>query len=92
MTNFFDWNCSIFSGRLHDIDQIHKGQIMDCLAIEAREGAPSLFKRLLGLARAIRMEVRRYPLLDPDCLPDHIKRDLGFADGRRPRYEDDMPR
>lgn len=28
---------------------------------------------------------RRVPRLDVDALPDHLKRDLGFLDGREPR-------
>ncbi|HUH48346.1 MAG TPA: hypothetical protein VLZ56_00675 [Mycoplana sp.] len=28
---------------------------------------------------------RRVPQLDVDALPDHLKRDLGFLDGREPR-------
>lgn len=29
----------------------------------------------------------RYTRLDPEALPPHIQRDLGFRDGRDPRYE-----
>jgi len=34
----------------------------------------------------------RRPRLDIDVTPDRIKRDLGFLDGRDPRYEDDRSR
>lgn len=30
---------------------------------------------------------RRLPRLDIDELPDHLKRDLGFLDGREPRQK-----
>ena len=30
---------------------------------------------------------RGYPRLDLDSMPPHLQRDLGFLDGRGPRYE-----
>lgn len=30
--------------------------------------------------------------LDLDAMPDRVKRDLGFMDGREPRYEGVLPR
>jgi hypothetical protein len=30
--------------------------------------------------------------LDLEVMPDRVKRDLGFLDGREPRYEDDRLR
>ncbi|PYE26683.1 hypothetical protein C8J32_102300 [Rhizobium sp. PP-CC-3A-592] len=30
---------------------------------------------------------RRYPRLDLQSMPPHLQRDLGFLDGRDPRYE-----
>ncbi|PZM13883.1 hypothetical protein [Rhizobium tubonense] len=30
--------------------------------------------------------------LDLDAMPDRVKRDLGFLDGRGPRYEDERMR
>jgi hypothetical protein len=42
--------------------------------------AGSLFARLAGV-------VSRAPRLDLDVIPDRVKRDLGFMDGRDPRYE-----
>ncbi|ANL70216.1 hypothetical protein AMC83_CH00173 [Rhizobium phaseoli] len=32
------------------------------------------------------------PKLDVEATPDHLKRDLGFIDGRNPRHEDRFPR
>ena len=32
------------------------------------------------------------PKLDVEATPDHLKRDLGFMDGRNPRHEDRFPR
>jgi hypothetical protein len=32
------------------------------------------------------------PRLDLDEMPERLKRDLGFLDGREPRYEDDRMR
>ncbi|MCD7109091.1 hypothetical protein LRX75_08545 [Rhizobium sp. DKSPLA3] len=42
-------------------------------------------QRLLrGFARFL---PARYPRLDLQSLPPHLQRDLGFLDGRDPRYE-----
>ncbi|KAA0700580.1 hypothetical protein DTW90_02710 [Neorhizobium sp. P12A] len=30
--------------------------------------------------------------IDLDDMPDRVKRDMGFLDGREPRYEDDLRR
>jgi hypothetical protein len=30
--------------------------------------------------------------VDLDDMPDRVKRDMGFLDGREPRYEDDLRR
>lgn len=35
---------------------------------------------------------REVSLLDPRMLPEHVKRDLGFLDGRGVRYYGDVPR
>ena len=63
---------------------------MDCLAVErpgvAQPSVPRRLMRLLsGLLAAVR---RRNRLIDPHELPDHLKRDMGFLDGRDPRPEE----
>lgn len=65
---------------------------MDCQAIEerrspAKEALITVLIRRLGGGIGSRM-----PQLDMDVTPDRIKRDLGFLDGRDPRYEDDRSR
>ncbi len=65
---------------------------MNCQAIEesrspARE---PLFAAVIR--RLVRGIGSRIPQLDMDVTPDRIKRDLGFLDGRDPRYEDDRSR
>ncbi|MGR9171389.1 hypothetical protein [Rhizobium sp. KDH_Rht_773_N] len=65
---------------------------MDCQAIEenrsvAREALIATVAR-----RLLRGIGSRMPKLDMDVTPDRIKRDLGFLDGRDPRYEDDRSR
>lgn len=64
---------------------------MDCQNIEerspTREGLLTITIRRLARGIGSRM-----PQLDMDVTPDRIKRDLGFLDGRDPRYEDDRLR
>ncbi|MBB3655090.1 hypothetical protein FHX15_000289 [Rhizobium sp. BK650] len=64
---------------------------MSCHAIEERR-----FSAREALVTAIRRLARgvgsRMPRLDMDAMPDRIKRDLGFLDGRDPHYEDDRSR
>lgn len=65
---------------------------MNCRAIEESRSSAreALFTILIRrLARGIGS---RMPQLDMDVTPDRIKRDLGFLDGRDPRYEDDRLR
>ena len=52
---------------------------------EARAGhRPSLLSRFRRFAGGLlRRADRPGPLLDLDTMPDHLKRDLGFLDGRR---------
>ncbi|MFF0950779.1 hypothetical protein ACFYE9_24865 [Rhizobium leguminosarum] len=63
---------------------------MDCYAIEQSppQQTIGIFRRIGGqLARIWRM-----PSLDLDTVPDRVKRDLGFLDGRDPYYEDERMR
>lgn len=61
---------------------------MTCIADSAQTGAlqfrkPGLWHKL---SIALRLSARkRRPRLDPQELSDHIKRDLGFLDGRSGR-------
>lgn len=41
--------------------------------------APHLVRRL---ARMLRTRLLRPAVLDPDELPEHLRRDIGFIDGR----------
>ncbi|TCS04663.1 MULTISPECIES: hypothetical protein [unclassified Rhizobium] len=65
---------------------------MNCQTIEesnssAREALITIVvRRLIGGIGS------RMPRLDMDVTPDRIKRDLGFLDGREPRYEEDGSR
>lgn len=67
---------------------------MDCYAIERENCAEhSLIARVIaGLAAALTSTVEYGPRLDLEIMPDRIKRDLGFLDGREPRYEEDLRR
>ncbi|AXA39344.1 hypothetical protein [Rhizobium leguminosarum] len=63
---------------------------MDCYAIEQSppQQTIGIFRRIGGrLAR-----IGRMPSLDLDTVPDRVKRDLGFLDGRDPYYEDERMR
>ncbi|NTF42780.1 hypothetical protein A6U86_23255 [Rhizobium sp. AC27/96] len=63
---------------------------MDCYAVERIEMAkPSGFARVLeSLAQVFSRHGEPSPHLDLEDMPDRVKRDLGFLDGREPRYED----
>jgi hypothetical protein len=67
---------------------------MDCYAIgQMNATRPSVLARTLGvLAQVFARSTRPSPRLDLDEMPDRLKRDLGFLDGRGPRYEDDRMR
>ncbi|MEF0938566.1 hypothetical protein [Rhizobium sp. BR 362] len=63
---------------------------MDCYAVEQMNTRPSAPARLLEtLAQIFAGGAEPSPHLDLDEMPDRLKRDLGFLDGREPRYEDD---
>lgn len=65
---------------------------MDCQAIEERR-SPAKEALITVLIRRLAGGIgSRMPQLDMDVTPDRIKRDLGFLDGRDPRYEDDRSR
>jgi hypothetical protein len=80
-----------FSRQTATISSNHQGDVMDCQTIEerspTREGLLTITIRRLARGIGSRM-----PQLDMDVTPDRIKRDLGFLDGRDPRYEDDRLR
>jgi hypothetical protein len=70
-------------------DKDYRGDVMDCATIEQAEkrtvSRPSLW--LFGVARTLVRRFVRRERLDLEGLPDRVKRDLGFMDGREPRYE-----
>jgi hypothetical protein len=62
-----------------------RGLAMTCIVDQAPAGAlqyrePSLWHKLFMALR--RRMARRLPRLNPRELSDHLKRDLGFLDGR----------
>ncbi|NLS15510.1 hypothetical protein HGP16_02925 [Rhizobium sp. P40RR-XXII] len=63
---------------------------MDCYVVEQVQAArPTVLERLLeSLTRAFVKHAEPSPHLDLDEMPDRLKRDLGFLDGREPRYDD----
>ncbi|WP_416066749.1 hypothetical protein ACK9YZ_15145 [Rhizobium sp. ZK1] len=65
---------------------------MDCQAIEERRSLAKEALITVLIRRLTRGIGSRMPQLDMDVTPDRIKRDLGFLDGRDPRYEDDRLR
>lgn len=67
---------------------------MDCYAVERIEVAkPSGFARVLeSLAQVFTRHAEPSSRLDLEDVPDRVKRDLGFLDGREPRYQDDRLR
>ncbi|ACM27302.1 hypothetical protein MOV66_27120 [Agrobacterium sp. SHOUNA12C] len=63
---------------------------MDCHAVEQVNIArPSVLARMLEtLAQVFPGSTASLPRLDLDEMPEQLKRDLGFLDGRAPHYED----
>ncbi|MDL2400458.1 hypothetical protein [Rhizobium mayense] len=67
---------------------------MNSCAVEQMNAArPSVLARMLEtLAQVFTGRTEPSPRLHLDEMPDRFKRDLGFLDGREPRYEDDRMR
>ncbi|HEY0122382.1 MAG TPA: hypothetical protein VGC14_11585 [Rhizobium sp.] len=67
---------------------------MDCHAVEqVNVVRPSVLAHALAvLSKAFAGRAEPAPRLDLEEMPDRLKRDLGFLDGRGPRYEDDRMR
>ncbi|NTJ67477.1 hypothetical protein G6M50_05830 [Agrobacterium rhizogenes] len=63
---------------------------MDCYVIEPVDAAkPTLLARLLeSVTQVFLKHGEPSPNLDLDEMPDRLKRDLGFLDGREPHYDD----
>jgi hypothetical protein len=62
---------------------------MTCIPVEHPIESPdtTLLQRLSRLGRQLAWRLARPNRLDLDGMPDHVKRDLGFMDGRDPFYE-----
>jgi hypothetical protein len=67
---------------------------MNSCAVEQMNAArPSVLGRMLEtLMELFGGGAEPSPRLDLDEMPERLKRDLGFLDGREPRYEDDRMR
>lgn len=65
-----------------------------CVAERIEVVRPSILVRGLEMLAALLLVRRGEPMprLYPDEMPDRMQRDLGFRDGREPRYEDDRIR
>jgi len=67
---------------------------MDCSVIEqeshARAAGTSSW--LSGFGRRLLRRLSEWDRLELEGMPDRVKRDMGFLDGREPRYEDDLRR
>jgi hypothetical protein len=63
---------------------------MDCYVVEpVRVTRPSALARLWeSLSQVFLSHGEPSPHLDLDEMPDRLKRDLGFLDGREPHYDD----
>lgn len=66
---------------------------MDCYLVEQPEAArPTVLERLREtLVHVFSMHGEPSAHLDLDEMSDRVKRDLGFLDGREPRYDDKAP-
>ncbi|MGG6896523.1 MULTISPECIES: hypothetical protein [Rhizobium] len=67
---------------------------MDCYVVEQVEVARStvLARVLESLMQVLAKRAEPSPNLDLEEMPDRVKRDLGFLDGREPHYQDDRLR
>ena len=67
---------------------------MDCYVAEQMESVrPTVLARVFeSLAQVFVRHAEPSPHLDIDEIPDRLKRDLGFLDGREPYYEDERLR
>ncbi|MBN8951227.1 MULTISPECIES: hypothetical protein [unclassified Rhizobium] len=63
---------------------------MDCYVVEPVNAVkPTVLARLLeSFAQIFVKHAEPSPHLDLDEMPDRLKRDLGFLDGREPHYDD----
>jgi hypothetical protein len=64
---------------------------MVCISVErpAEKAGATLLQRLARLGRQLVWSLAQPDRLDLDSMPDRVKRDLGFMDGRDPFYEDE---
>lgn len=53
---------------------------------------PAWMRLINTLSVPVLRAFRHSPPIDFETMPDHVKRDLGFLDGRDPRYDDDRLR
>ncbi|WP_157211947.1 hypothetical protein [Sinorhizobium sojae] len=79
----------------HPASQLHSsatGATMTWDALESTGTKALLPNRLLsGLVSGLALLLKpRYPRLDVGTVSDHMKRDMGFMDGRAPRKEGDV--
>ncbi|RUL96673.1 hypothetical protein [Rhizobium chutanense] len=67
---------------------------MDCHVAEENRLPRSggVFQRLAARLAGTINRFCRLPRLDLDAMPNRVKRDLGFLDGRDPYYEDERMR
>ncbi|EPE97980.1 hypothetical protein [Rhizobium grahamii] len=62
---------------------------MDCTVIEheSHVRVPETSNWLSALGRRLLRRVSEWDRLDLEGMPDRVKRDLGFLDGREPRFD-----
>ncbi|EJL57174.1 hypothetical protein PMI09_01191 [Rhizobium sp. CF122] len=67
---------------------------MDCAAIEQdrQARAAGTFSWLSDLGRRLLRRLSGWDRLELEGMPDRVKRDLGFMDGREPRYNREFRR
>jgi hypothetical protein len=70
------------------------GDVMDVSVMEpvASEKTRSYLPLLEALFAVLARRSPRVGKLHLEAMPDRVKRDLGFLDGREPRYEDERMR
>jgi hypothetical protein len=73
-------------------DKDYRGDVMDYAALEHahRRTTSRASSWLSDLGRTLALRIARRERLDLEGMPDRVKRDLGFIDGRDPRYDVDL--
>jgi hypothetical protein len=87
----FDWIYSTF-GRILQLDTSDlRGDVMSCQSMNSASAGkvPAWASLIESLTSALLRHGGAAGTVDLDDMPDRMKRDMGFLDGREPYYEEE---